>query len=113
MGTRRAEQRRGWNQKGLLPPPASSPGLLGAGTGQAGAPWAGWRGQGGKEERSGDQAGTMLAPSQELGSGLRREEGRGEDAGWRRETKRGLREVEKVSPRGSAHTAPLSVSEPT
>ena len=42
------------DQKGLLPPPASSPGLLGAGTGQAGAPWAGWRGQGGKEEGSGE-----------------------------------------------------------
>lgn len=110
MGTRRAEQRRGWNQKGLLPPPASSPGLLGAGTGQAGAPWAGWRGQGGKEERSGDQAGTMLAPSQELGSGAEERGGKGRGCRVeKRDEKRAERGGESVPMGECPHCSPISL----
>lgn len=67
--------------------------------GLAGGGREGWR------RGAGSQAGTMLARSQELESGTEERGGKGRGSGWGRERKR---EVQKVCPRGSAHTAPLA-----
>lgn len=53
-GQSKEETEDGIRKVSSHPAPPPSLGLLRAGTGQAGAPRAGWRGQGGKEEGNGE-----------------------------------------------------------
>lgn len=58
--------------------------MRGAGNGQAGAPWAGWREQGGMEEGRGERGARQeqcWRAARSWSRELRREEGRGEDQG--------------------------------